>query len=400
MKAPNCLLVLAPLWLFSLSAPNGSQAQEGPQVVLPISDIEGELITVPVDLDGEKYQFILDSGATKHVFDVTLERLLGKPFPSIDIDAADGQKMEIKRFGAPSASICGLELDQTSTVWSTDLSAIRAATDCEVMGVLGAPLFRTQVVQLDFERRELRILPATTEPSPAWGVVVPIVEHRNVTTPMIPIKLSGRREKLVAIDTGYNGAMSLQSSVFSQLVGIGDIEVEEEEEHWTVKGRVAARTGTLASIGHQYFIHKTIDVSETAGYSKLGLEYWRRFVVTCDFGKNTIYLAPNKAFQERRIGQPIGLALQRNAKDVVVEDVEPGSPAERAGVEKGDQLLRVAEHEVQKQSLYEISSWLYQPSDELPMVVKRSDKVFTLTLRVDDASPQNDSKGDERAQVR
>ena len=88
-----------------------------------------------------------------------------------------------------------------------------------------------------------------------------------------------------------------------------------------------------------------------------------------------------------------GLTLQAprtaNPRDlllagVVVRSVAPGSPAARAGVEPGDQLVRAGTRVLRNPYDWEATTLDLRPGDAIPVVARRGGRDVTLTLRAGD----------------
>jgi serine protease Do len=77
--------------------------------------------------------------------------------------------------------------------------------------------------------------------------------------------------------------------------------------------------------------------------------------------------------------QQLGLA---EAKGVVVENVDPGSPAEEAGFKPYDVILRVAGEDVDDQTEFVGRLFEYRPGDIVPMEVIREGKVVAIAMKL------------------
>lgn len=77
--------------------------------------------------------------------------------------------------------------------------------------------------------------------------------------------------------------------------------------------------------------------------------------------------------------QQLGLA---EAKGVVVENVDPGSPAEQAGFKPYDVILKVAGETVNDQTQFVGRLYEYRPGDVVPMEIVRDGKMVAINMKL------------------
>src|SRR5438105_10565251 len=76
----------------------------------------------------------------------------------------------------------------------------------------------------------------------------------------------------------------------------------------------------------------------------------------------------------------LGVAVERDAQGrLIVDDVQPGSPGDKAGVKKGDLVTRVAEHAVS--SIEGFREWLqtHTAGDSVKIALVRDGKPLEVT---------------------
>jgi serine protease Do len=80
-----------------------------------------------------------------------------------------------------------------------------------------------------------------------------------------------------------------------------------------------------------------------------------------------------------RWAEALGLS---DAKGVVVENVDPGSPAEEAGFKPYDVILKVAGENVDDQTEFVGRLFEYRPGDSVPMEIIREGKTMAITMKL------------------
>ena len=112
----------------------------------------GEPILLPVEIDGEKFQFLLDSGTTHYVFDVSLRKHLGRSVGSATARGGGQSGIRLEEFTTPPFCVGALQVSPppggTSPV--ADFAGIRKVLEWDVRGLLGVPFFQGRLVQFDW----------------------------------------------------------------------------------------------------------------------------------------------------------------------------------------------------------------------------------------------------------
>ena len=113
-------------------------------------------IILPVQLDGKKFQFLLDTGCGATVFDTALRRHLGNPTGSpANLLMQNG---ETASYAVPHAKIGRLSLPVSEVVVCMDLDWLRQVSGCDIDGILGNRFLRNWVVRFDFDQGRIDIL--------------------------------------------------------------------------------------------------------------------------------------------------------------------------------------------------------------------------------------------------
>ncbi|BBO33159.1 aspartyl protease family protein [Lacipirellula parvula] len=385
-----CYALLA-ITVFPLldSDPASSACAADDAAVFPISSFEGDPLILPVTIAETEHLFVVDSGATCHLFDAALKSSLG---PSRDFQLAsqaDGSEVRVEIFDAPDAKIGRLSLGVEAPVACADLSAMRERFGRNVQGILGLPFFAAYVIQLDFEKREMRILPGDAEPQEEWGQLIMVAKEKHSNLVGIRAKVAGLDfDEVVVLDSGFNGELSLRSDVYGYLAQEGQISSGWMTEITLVNKAVPGRQGRLECLGVGGFTHNQIVVSEGDKKGCIGLLYLQRYRVTLDLGRGRIFLEPNSRFHEPSAEPSLsgltGVVMLRKAGKTIITNVFAGKPAAEAGVQVEDELLSVGSVPITTQPVAEIASLVRTEVDDsgnLALLVDREGKTKSFVLK-------------------
>ena len=215
--------------------------------------------------------------------------------------------------------------DEEEIVGCSDLTLLQQSTGRSIQGFIGMPLFRAKIVQLDFERRRIRILPATTTPSSDWGQPIS-VSFNDANLPTITVELPDNINATCIIDTGQTGTISLSSELFQTLTDSHKIIPGDDMLFWQASGVKTNRVGELAGTKIGGFERAGLRVNDGGTQNRVGLQYLRRFLITLDLGRKQIYLKKGAKFDEPDKGPAVGIGLLRKNDMTLVDNVGRNSP--------------------------------------------------------------------------
>jgi hypothetical protein len=146
-------------------------------------------------------EFLLDSGAGLSVIDLATMRRLG---------SLGGRRTVVRGVGTIttgywpqhlSARDDGLPLPDCFL--AVDLSGLGRACEQSVDGLVGADFFDSQVVQIDFAARKIRLLPSSE--GLTNGTILPLKAHGRAL--QVPIRVNDGPPQWVRLDTGCAAAL-------------------------------------------------------------------------------------------------------------------------------------------------------------------------------------------------
>lgn len=339
------------------AAPAGSSA--GAEAVVA-ARLEQGFFVVPVRLDttGPERLFLFDTGMNITAIDSALAARLGLAAvapPGTATDAA-GKVGSLSMVSIPSIALTGFAARDVQAV-AVDLSSLRANSGLALDGILGANFLRSFPYTLDYQRGVVRF--GAPDVVPGGAIVLPLLDHPSpFLPPLVQLKVQGA-ELWGAIDAGALGGLYVPRRV------LDDLRLDRSqrvESRGTMSGGLfglglqglAARPRTVA-LGSLRLSDLPVESTESE-FALIGAEFLRHFRVAVDYQRKRVVFEPVDVPWTHDV-ESFGLGLTRDGgARTVVTGVWAGSPADRAGLQPGQQVLRVDG----------------QPADSLPLPALRS----------------------------
>jgi hypothetical protein len=260
-----------------------------------------------------------------------------------------------------------------------------------VDGLIGFEVLARFVTTFDYGKNEI-VLRTAGVPPPSNGTTLPFIFNgQHIEIPCSIDAFAGR----CAVDTGSRIALSVLSPFLAAHPSIVPANATAVGANgFGVGGVSAGRLGRATLQFGAYTIPDLItDLStQTKGAfadpftaANIGAGVWKRFAVTFDYGRQTMTLVPNAAFDQRETYDRSGAFLIRQGGKILVVDVRPGTPAADAGLLKGDAVVTVGGTDAASLGLDGVRErFRGAPGTAIPLTLSPKDgstRTVTLTLR-------------------
>jgi len=117
----------------------------------------------------------------------------------------------------------------------------------------------------------------------------------------------------------------------------------------------------------------------------LGCGIWKRFNAYFDFPRQMLYLEPNNLLNSPDLYNSTGLyVIKSSDNNIVVQNIAPGSPAEKAGIKVGDIVLKIKQYD-SNQMVFDRIYYIFSAESGtlIPLLLERNGKQFNVTLRTE-----------------
>ena len=357
-------LLLLVAWSTCLcTAQSGSYGlmREASKIEIPF-EYKNDLIIVDVNFNHFfPLKFIFDTGAENTILSKKeITDLIGVPyereFKVLGADLQTELKAYLVRNIHFEIGTKGVIPRHAMLVLEEDYFRFEEVAGMEIHGIIGADVFRGMVVKINYDRKMITLMKKRRFKVPKGYKSVPIEVYRNKAylntelsiqkgTPK-PVKLlldSGAMVSLL-LTTNSDLGLTLPSDILTGQIGAG------------LGGFIEGYLGRVAqvNVGESEcreiltnFQELTVGTDTTILNGRngiLGNKLLRRFHLVIDYPGGMLYYKPSKKFKEEDEFDKSGLvviASDLRLNKFVIHDVLEGSPAQEAGLVKGDRIVKV-----------------------------------------------------------
>jgi PDZ domain/Aspartyl protease len=309
------------------------------------------LVRARVDSFPDSLNFIFDTGCGSLSLDSsTAARFRLQPHTSNLYIRGIGGKIPQRLIDGMSLSVGGLTLDSL-TMEVSDYDVLSSVYGEKIDGIIGNTFFARYLVGVDYDSSQIDIYSNGPIHYPRGGY---LLKPRLLGLPMLEGNLADARaiSSRFYFDTGA-GLCLLLSANFT-----ADSAVFRPRRKKPVRTQGAGLGGKTDmeltilktfSLGPFHFrqvpTYVFDDEYDVTSYPQLcgliGNDLLRRFNLIINYNRSEIYIRPNGAYSSPFDYSYTGISIALLEGRVVVTDVMPGSPGQRAGLREGDIILMV-----------------------------------------------------------
>lgn len=337
----------------------------------------GDPIFLPVIFKGKEHLFLLDTGCSHTIFDVSFRHELGDA-KRIERMITLGKPMMVELFDAPDAFLGPLNMQACGEVTCVDLKMLSLIEGRKISGIIGMNFSRKYVIQIDFDKGVLSFPQPIRGQNPDWGEELEI-NYGSIGWPRITGNIHNGIKVDFVIDTGCNTTGGLDGKIFEEILSKKKVKTSEALLA-TASGIVQKREARVSGFSVGPFEYEDLIFSE-GNWSYLGLSFLARHIVILDFPNNRIYLKEGRDFKKIDETDMSGLHLLRISNKTIVHSVDKESPAEKAGIKAKDVIIKVGNKDVNTYNMWRLRRILMsEDKRKITMAIKRGNDVKDVSF--------------------
>ena len=324
-------------------------------------------VYVDVRLNGKgPFRFVFDSGGANVIDPGVLRQLGASAQGSAQGSGVGSQTESISFTTVDSLQIGGAKLTHAQFAVLPIGAGFGIASGSPIDGIIGFEVLARYVTTFDYgANRVVLRLPGDTA-ADAFGARIPFVFHDN--TPMISGSLDGVPAQMT-VDTGSRMSVSVFKPFAAAHPEVLPAALTAAGVNgFGIGGPALGRLGRLDTLQiGPFLLRETIadfSTQEKGSFAdpytaaNVGGGVWKRFALTFDYPHQTLYLTPNAALSEGETYDRSGAFVIERAGAPVILAVRAGTPAEAAGLRKGDTIESVDGHPAATLSLADVRAAL------------------------------------------
>lgn len=337
---------------------------------------DGRPILVPVTWGDETHSFLVDTGAARTALDNSFRGRLGQP-KGLTTLSSPGGVLEVRDYACPKLLLGNQDITAIASVICMDLEPARMASGLDFRGILGMDFLSKYAFSIDFDDGKLMLYP---EAPAIWRKHGIAVELKNLNGCLgIMVALGRNLEETFIIDTGANVSCA-RPQVFDSLVTSQQLLMGGLSNVAAAKGDLQARIGFVNRMAVAECESRLCRL-DRGSLSLLGTRHLARFHWRIDPANRIAYLSKSALFEIPDSTATSGLSVLLVNDKKVVSKVDPGSPAEHAGIQKGDVLEAVDGRDIRTLDMHLLRTLLTsEPGKVIELGMKSKDVCKTLNL--------------------
>ncbi|WP_052308670.1 aspartyl protease family protein [Solitalea canadensis] len=373
------------------------------QINMPF-EFQRNLIILPVYInDHGPYNFILDSGVSI--------MLITNPALKDSLNLQLGRNVTIKGLGEgddlTAQIVTGIKMkigktqctNMAGAIIPKDVLDLSAYVGMPIYGIIGFDFFNSFVVRINYVSQLITVYDTSDFKQPRKCKPIPLIIENQRAYVIAEVTMNDTKivkTKLI-IDTGAGHPVSLEPS------SNPDIKVPDSTlDAYLGRGLSGPIDGHIGRIKHLAFSDIEVKnvITSFPNYSDVGAkitnnnnrngnignDLLKRFTVTFDYSRGRMFLKPNVYFNMPFEHDMSGLELASDptVKRYFISLVQPGSPADQAGLQKDDEIISINLKPVSEMPVSEIDG-LLRSKDNRGLLIqyhrKNTTNYVVLTLK-------------------
>ncbi|HKQ60312.1 MAG TPA: aspartyl protease family protein [Candidatus Polarisedimenticolaceae bacterium] len=372
-------------------------ALAGSALAAPIPfDLANHLIVLQARLNGAgPIPVLLDSGAQGMVVDPARAAALGLEAAGEQVSHGAGGAQQGSMVHGVDVELPGLRL-RGQALDTLALGALGASAGTRLEGILGHPVFNGRVVEIDYPRRRLTLLPVEGYRYEGPGKAVPIerIDELPYVTASVVLPGGESLRGRFVIDTGASSGLILAPEALTEPQRAAVLAKTRAAEGRGVGGSVELRLARVErlelggfALGQPIALFQPRGagrVSAPGTLGNIGGAVLDRFKVIFDDSRSRMILEPGPRLAEPFEADMSGLGLIAPPPEfsaIQVARVQERSPAQELGIRAGDVIESVDDAPVAQLGLAQLRERLRHDAQQVRFVLRRGEERIRVTLR-------------------
>lgn len=398
-RAPLVLVAVGLLLVMTSSrrSQSFSQPASAAGVNVPFELVNRHIILKVRVNDSAPLSFVLDTGDQFAIINLDRAKELGlKLQGQVRVRGAGAQLATGAFVQGASFTIPGLAGFSQPLTLALPIGSMASRLGQDFDGIIGSEFIKQFVVEIDYQKRQIRFHAKTVFSYSGSGESIPIElgqdGHPVVEAQVTPLGGTPIKGKFV-LDIGAGSALALYSPFVADHHLTGpNLKTIKALGGAGASGAINGQIGRVAELKIGKFrINRPLTFfaedkkgafASHALQGNIGSQIASRFRVFLDYGHERIILEPNARFAESFDRAFAGFSFQAEGSDYRtfrVDEVLKNSPASEAGLQQNDIIAAVDGKPAADLTLTKLSE-MFERAATYKLTVRREEKILRLTL--------------------
>ena len=266
----------------------------------------------------------------------------------------------------------------------------------EIAGIIGFHILSRFVVKIDYNTSELILYNRSNYAYEGEGIVMPIVLTYNLPLIISSIKVNNDTEfeGFFLVDTGARSDLIISSPTvnkYNMTDAVGDHYVLKTEVGSSgKKAKIMYGRVKQLSFAENKFSNVPVILSQAENGvlsfdgidGIIGNRILKRFNIIFDYPRSLIYLEPNGNLDKRYNENVSGFSIYFRGGKPFVKNIIDHSPATKAGLKNGDELIAIGGVVIEEIETGTIRSYFNKEGEKIELVIKRGTKLKYTEIRL------------------
>ena len=358
---------------------------------VPFSQLTGGIVILRARLGNfpDTLSFVLDTGSSGISLDSTTAEILElKPTPTERTIRGIAGIRKVSFLYNQQLHFPGLVIDNLD-FHINDYSILTAVYGERIDGIIGYSVLSRYIMKLDYDSLKLDFYSKGTIRYPRGGFLLkPSVNMLVAQT--AKVRDAETINSRFLYDMGAGVCMLLTKDFVNDSDFISKKRKRWIKEGEGLGGKIDMELTVIKEVklGPYRFRNVPVyifdDVNNVTSYPYLGgligNDILRRFNIILNYEKSDIYLIPNTHYYDLFDYSYAGIELYLIQGIIVIGDVAEGSPAEKAGIKEGDQVIAVNKNFAQNLNQYKLA--LQTPNEKIKIIIRRGGQLKEIMFKI------------------
>lgn len=339
------------------------------------------LIFVEVEIQGEKYNFFLDTGAEisvvgQHIIDKMAYGLI----TSSKVSSTSSTKRKYEFIELPKISIGSVDFENIGAI-TADFSHFKMILGCEdIDGIIGNNMMRKAIWQIDYTNKTLLLTDDFEKLIVSPEAAEIVMNSNDLGNVHFDVEIDGVKSKFT-FDTGFTGKIKSDKQFLDKLIlnneglaytkesGITGININEVREGSTYNALVSKIDMEGLIVNDQI-----IDI-QPLGSSLVGNKFFENYIMTLDWETDRLFLdLTTEIVADTLWGFGLGLSPNYFTNKIEVFNLQDDYPLDEP-VSLGSEITRINNTDVADFNTAELCDYWEQEKESI-----RNNKTLKLLL--------------------